>query len=271
MTRPDHIKCIVHTHADLRLGNPWKPDGTRDRGEGYLAWCGRDVRHEFHFVNVDHALYNTGTGGYLTACPECINAINKAAQEAAEGAYDTDLYKLLKREAKVAEVTARCSHPKGGCPLCPITPEDPEWPSIMAMLGLGAVRSAATVLTDYPSHTRPVGWYEGLKYIENQIWPHLPHNPNTYLAFNWRRADNRQALTGEEPEGTPIVGELRLDMGRHIGILTFYGQDAIAARLDMAEFLNIEVKIPWIRCECGEVFLGIRQQCLQCGGEVTTT
>lgn len=124
---------------------------------------------------------------------------------------------------------------------------------------------------DYPSFARPVGWYEGLKYIEDQIWPHLPQDNNTYTAFNWRRADNHQALTGEEPKGTSIVGELRLDMGRHTGILTFYGQDAIAAQLDMAEFLNIEVKIPWIRCECGDVFLGIRQSCCTCRpGDVTT-
>lgn len=100
MSRPDWVKCIAHTHAGLRLGNPWKQDGTRDAGEARLAWCGRDIRHEFHFVSVDHALYNTGNGGRLTTCPGCAKAVKIALHEAVEGAFDTALSKLLQSEDK---------------------------------------------------------------------------------------------------------------------------------------------------------------------------
>lgn len=56
--RPDYVKCIAHTHAQL-IGN---------------SWCGRDVRMEWAFRDVDHAASNGRQGGYLVACPACAAA-----------------------------------------------------------------------------------------------------------------------------------------------------------------------------------------------------
>lgn len=101
--RAEWIKCIAHTHAGLRWGNPWKPDGTRDEGHAYLAWCGRDVRHEFSFTSIDHALYSVAQGDHLVACKGCIAAINEAAQAAAEGRFGGPLAKLLEGKRNAGE------------------------------------------------------------------------------------------------------------------------------------------------------------------------
>lgn len=114
-----------------------------------------------------------------------------------------------------------------------------------------------------------LGWFEAMRFISAQVWEHLP--PRVYLATNWRRADNHETLTGDEPPGIPVVMELRLDTGRHTGLLTFYGKDVIDAYLDMAEFLGIKIKVPSFRCECGVTFRGIRQHCEKCRKEIVTT
>lgn len=69
MSRPDFIKCIEHTHAD-KVGQ---------------SWCGRDVRLEFRFENIDHAAYNALNGGRLLICPDCAGA---ALEAVSRGKYD---------------------------------------------------------------------------------------------------------------------------------------------------------------------------------------
>ena len=58
-TRPEWIKCVEHDHADLRN----------------KSWCGRDVRLEFRFSDIDHAAESGRQEGRLVACPECVTAI----------------------------------------------------------------------------------------------------------------------------------------------------------------------------------------------------
>lgn len=62
--RPDYVKCIQHTHADLK-------------GQ---AWCGRLCSMEWVFQSLDHATYNAASGGYLVACPECVHAVMSCFQ-----------------------------------------------------------------------------------------------------------------------------------------------------------------------------------------------
>jgi hypothetical protein len=57
--RPEYITCIAETHAE-RVGR---------------SWCGRDVRHEFHFIDIDHAAYNAQNEGRLLTCPECAQKV----------------------------------------------------------------------------------------------------------------------------------------------------------------------------------------------------
>lgn len=56
--RPDYVKCIQHTHADLKA----------------QTWCGRPCSLEWVFQNLDHAAYNAKSKGYLVACQECVRA-----------------------------------------------------------------------------------------------------------------------------------------------------------------------------------------------------
>lgn len=58
--RPDYVKCIKHTHANMKN-----------------SWCNRRLFAEFAFVDIDHAAYNALSKGRLVACPECVSAIIK--------------------------------------------------------------------------------------------------------------------------------------------------------------------------------------------------
>lgn len=58
-TRPDYVHCIADVHAD-NVGK---------------SWCGRDIRMEFHFMNIDHAAFNGRGEGRLVACPDCVAKI----------------------------------------------------------------------------------------------------------------------------------------------------------------------------------------------------
>lgn len=57
--RQNEETCVMHTHA-ARTG---------------LSWCGRKVKNEFYFVNIDHAAYSVEQENNLTLCPECVNII----------------------------------------------------------------------------------------------------------------------------------------------------------------------------------------------------
>ena len=63
MSRPDHVKCIAHTHAEL---------------EGQ-SWCGRKIDGvEWAFVDVDHAAYAARSGERLTPCEGCVAEVAAA-------------------------------------------------------------------------------------------------------------------------------------------------------------------------------------------------
>lgn len=55
--RPDWIKCIRHTHEEMKT----------------TSWCGRQLwGYEWAFVDIDHAVYNAMNSGRLLACKECV-------------------------------------------------------------------------------------------------------------------------------------------------------------------------------------------------------
>lgn len=62
MSRPDYIKCVAETYA----------------GKEHLSWCGRHVKHEFHFENIDHLAYTLLTEGRLMGCKKCVAKIMKS-------------------------------------------------------------------------------------------------------------------------------------------------------------------------------------------------
>ena len=62
MIRPEYLACIADGHAD----NAGK------------SWCGRYIRFEFHFVNVDHAAISGRNENRLVACSECTAEIKKS-------------------------------------------------------------------------------------------------------------------------------------------------------------------------------------------------
>ncbi|MBA1366799.1 hypothetical protein [Burkholderia gladioli] len=54
----DYVHCIGRTHVDFY-------------GQ---SWCGRNIRSEFHFLDLDHAVENNRQGGRLVPCPACVAA-----------------------------------------------------------------------------------------------------------------------------------------------------------------------------------------------------
>lgn len=56
--RHDYVRCIGRTHRDFY-------------GQ---SWCGRNIRPEFHFLDLDHAVENNRQGGRLVPCPACVAA-----------------------------------------------------------------------------------------------------------------------------------------------------------------------------------------------------
>jgi len=57
--REDRVTCVAETHVDLK-------------GK---SWCGRNIQHEFRFVDVTHAAMNARAEGYLQTCPGCSKLI----------------------------------------------------------------------------------------------------------------------------------------------------------------------------------------------------
>lgn len=58
--RPEHIRCIRHTHADKRG----------------LSWCGKAVSNfDLCFQDIDHAAYSAQNGSRLLPCSECVEEI----------------------------------------------------------------------------------------------------------------------------------------------------------------------------------------------------
>ena len=66
--RPDYIKCIEHSHVDLED----------------TSWCGRELYHEWAFVDAAHAAEHGRKAGRLVACPDCVDAITEALQNGHE-------------------------------------------------------------------------------------------------------------------------------------------------------------------------------------------
>jgi hypothetical protein len=59
-SRPDYIKCIQHTHADLPK----------------TSWCGEKLSSfDWVFRDIDHAVYSVQFGSRNIPCPECLNKI----------------------------------------------------------------------------------------------------------------------------------------------------------------------------------------------------
>ncbi len=56
MTRPEHVTCVMKKSP--------------------LAWCGRHVANEFHFVDANHAALSQEMGNRLTVCAACAKQIN---------------------------------------------------------------------------------------------------------------------------------------------------------------------------------------------------
>lgn len=61
-SRPDYIKCIQHTHADLSK----------------TSWCGKKIySFDWVFQDIDHAVYSVQSGSRQVPCPDCVNKINE--------------------------------------------------------------------------------------------------------------------------------------------------------------------------------------------------
>ena len=65
--RPEYIKCIQHTHADLLK----------------TSWCGEQLSglHYWAFQNIDHAVYSVQQGSRQVPCPDCLKKIYEVLGE----------------------------------------------------------------------------------------------------------------------------------------------------------------------------------------------
>lgn len=60
MSRPDYIKCIKHSHADLEK----------------TSWCGKPLSpFDWVFQSIDHAVYSIQNEDRLIPCPKCLEKI----------------------------------------------------------------------------------------------------------------------------------------------------------------------------------------------------
>lgn len=60
LERPEYIKCIQHTHAELQK----------------TSWCGRKLySFDWAFQDIDHAVYSVQSGSCQIPCPECLDKI----------------------------------------------------------------------------------------------------------------------------------------------------------------------------------------------------
>ena len=67
--RPEYIRCIQHTHADLPK----------------TSWCGEQLSglqsQYWAFQNIDHAVYSVQQGSRLIPCPDCLKKIYEVLGE----------------------------------------------------------------------------------------------------------------------------------------------------------------------------------------------
>ncbi|MBW5285982.1 hypothetical protein [Burkholderia gladioli] len=86
--RHDYVHCIGRTHRDFY-------------GQ---SWCGRNIRSEFHFLDLDHAVENNRQGGRLVPCAACVAAATAyfaspaPAISESEDARDAARYRWLRDE-----------------------------------------------------------------------------------------------------------------------------------------------------------------------------
>ena len=67
--RPEYIRCILHTHADLPK----------------TSWCGEQLSglqsQYWAFQNIDHAVYSVQQGSRQVPCPDCLKKIYEVLGE----------------------------------------------------------------------------------------------------------------------------------------------------------------------------------------------
>ena len=61
MSRPDYVHCILREYGEHPV----------------MSWCGRNVSAEFHFMDIDHAVFNAEQEGRLLICPECAEIVKE--------------------------------------------------------------------------------------------------------------------------------------------------------------------------------------------------
>jgi hypothetical protein len=61
--RPSWVHCVSTDEYD-------GPDRPKNR-----SWCGRNIGHEWHFVNAGHAALNARKSGSVVACRACVEAL----------------------------------------------------------------------------------------------------------------------------------------------------------------------------------------------------
>ena len=67
--RPEYIRCIQHTHADLSK----------------TSWCGEELSglqsQYWAFQNIDQAVYSVQEGSRLIPCPDCLKKIYEVLEK----------------------------------------------------------------------------------------------------------------------------------------------------------------------------------------------
>ena len=64
--RPEYIRCILHTHADLPK----------------TSWCGEKLSSfDWAFQNIDDAVYSVQRGSLSIPCPDCLKKIYEVLGE----------------------------------------------------------------------------------------------------------------------------------------------------------------------------------------------
>ena len=64
--RPEYIKCIQHTHADLPK----------------TSWCGKKLfSFDWVFQDIDHAVYSVQSGSVQVPCSDCLKKIYEVLKD----------------------------------------------------------------------------------------------------------------------------------------------------------------------------------------------
>jgi hypothetical protein len=64
--RPEYIRCIQHTHADLPT----------------TSWCGEKYSSfDWVFQDIDHAVYSVLNGSRQVPCPDCLKKIYEVLKD----------------------------------------------------------------------------------------------------------------------------------------------------------------------------------------------